>query len=92
MKRLSSARPPSGNPSYTQAGSSVYSDLRIRAPASVVLSKTKGQGIRQEMSANRRVRSAAENWELDDVIARAEGNTVWDVPRSARHEVSCDTL
>ena len=66
----------------------MYPDPRIRAPASIVLSKTKGQGIRREMSASRRVRSAAENWELDDVIARAEGNMVWDVPRSARHGVS----
>ncbi|KAI6645659.1 hypothetical protein LOD99_12922 [Oopsacas minuta] len=85
IRRLTSGRPPSGNPNYNQAGASVYPDPKIRAPPPIVLAKTKGQGLRQEMSASRRVRSAAENWELDEVISRSD-NLVWDVPRSARHE------
>ena len=56
----------------------------MRAPPPVVVAKTKGQGLRREVSASRRVRSAAENWELDEVLNRPEGNMVWDVPRSAR--------
>ena len=87
LRRLSSARPPSGNPGYSQAGASVYPDPGVRAPAPVVVYKTKGQGLRQEITASRRIRSSAETWELDDVINRGAGNMVWDVPRSARHEV-----
>ena len=70
----------------------MYPDPGVRAPPPVVVSKTKGQGLRQELSVSRRIRSAAETWELDDVIKGAQGNLVWDLPRSARHEVSSRTI